>query len=106
MKVSSSLKKQLLKTDKLTFELLESGDIYKISYDDYQINLLNGNLLDGQTANIYLRIKDSKPYQYLPLIGIKANSRFKLEKNKAIYQGKVFDMRYQVTLTVLNDRWY
>ena len=106
MKVSSSLKKQLLKTNKLTFELLESGDIYKISYDDYQINLLNGNLLDGQTANIYLRIKDSKPYQYLPLIGIKANSRFKLEKNKAIYQGKVFDMRYQVTLTVLNDRWY
>jgi len=106
MKISSKLKKYTVKQDKLSFDLLESGDIFRIYYQDYQINLLNGNLLDGQTANIYLRIKDQKPYQYFPVIGIKAKTSFKVFDNKVIYQGSILDTKYQVTLTVFNDRWY
>lgn len=106
MKISSKLKKITVKQDILSFDLLESGDIYRIYYKDYQINLLNGNLLDGQTSNIYLRVKDQMPYQYFPLIGLKAQTSFKVIDNKVIYQGVVLNTKYQVTLTVLNDRWY
>lgn len=106
MKISSKLKKLTIKQDTLSFDLLESGDIYRIYYKDYQVNLLNGNLLDGQISNIYLRVKDQKPYQYFPLIGIKAKTSFKVIDNKVIYQGNIFNTKYQITLTVLRDRWY
>lgn len=106
MKISSTLNKKTIKTDKLAFDILESGDIFRIYYEDNQINLLRGDLLDGQVANIYLRIKDSSPYKYFPLIGIKNNTVYEIKDNKIIYEGKVLDTKYQVTLSVYKDRWY
>src|SRR5690554_5550438 len=103
MKISSTLNKKTIKTDKLAFEILESGDIFRIYYEDNQINLLRGDLLDGQVANIYLRIKDSSPYKYFPLIGIKNNTVYEIKDNKIIYEGKVLDTKYQVTLSVYKD---
>src|SRR5690554_2135534 len=106
MKITSKLIKNTLTSGGISFDILESGDIFRIYYENNQINLLKGNLLDGQIANIYLRIKDSKPYQYFPLIGIKANTSFIIKNNKVIYEGLVLHTKYQVTLTVLKDRWY
>lgn len=106
MKISSQLKKQRVHSKDLIFEILESGDIFRIFYKDYQLNLLKGNLLDGQVSNIYLRVKDNKEYQIFPLIGLRAKSAFEVRGNQVIYQGMVLDTTYQVTLTVLEDRWY
>src|SRR5690606_17358231 len=75
-------------------------------YDHNQINLLRGNRLDGQAANIYLRKKLKDGYQYQPLLGIKSESEVTFEDDKVIYQGTAFDIRYQVVLTIDENRWY
>ena len=88
----------------MIFEILESGDIFRIFYKDYQLNLLKGNLLDGQVSNIYLRVKDTKNIKYFRY-RFTSKSAFEVRGNQVIYQGMVLDTTYQVTLTVLEDRW-
>lgn len=106
MKISSTLKKTTIKSDVLSFDLLESGDVFRIYHNDNQINLLRADLLDGQVANIYLRMKDQSPYKVYPLIGIKAQTAFEIKGNQVVYEGSILDTKYQITLTVEKDRWY
>jgi hypothetical protein len=55
MQLKMDIKKHLLSSNDLVFELLESGDLFRIRYHHNQINLLRGNLLDGSVSNLYLR---------------------------------------------------
>lgn len=106
MTIKSSMTLKRIQTGKLAFEFLESGDIFRIAYDNNQINLLRGNLIDGQAANIYLRKKEHQGYQYQPLLGVNSNAKVAFTNNQVIYQGSAFGVSYQVVLTVYSDRYY
>lgn len=93
-------------SNELEIELLQTGDIYKITSGHNQINLLAGNLLDGQFANIYLRKLDQGSYQYEKLIGVFSNGGFILKDNKAYYQGVALGVKYQVVLSLENNVWH
>ncbi len=90
-----------LNSDKLQIELLKTGDIFKITSGHNQINLLSGNLIDGQFSNIYLRRKDLDGYQYEKLIGVFSKGGFCLKDNKAYYQGIALGVSYQVIRNIL-----
>ncbi len=106
MIIQSKMKTRTISKGKFRFEFLESGDIFTISYDHNQINLLRGNLLDGQAANIYLRKKLNDGYLYQPLLGIKSNSQVSFIDDQVVYQGLAFEISYQVVLTIKENRWY
>lgn len=106
MIIQSKMKTRTINKGKFKFEFLESGDIFTISYDQNQINLLRGNLLDGQAANIYLRKKLNDGYLYQPLLGIKSNSQVSFNDDQVVYQGIAFEISYQVVLTIKENRWY
>jgi len=106
MKILSNIKRDIIKVEELQFEILESGDIFRIGYKDQQINLLRGNYIDGQAANIYIRYEKNGNQYVKPLLGLKAKSSFKVIENQIIYQGMIENTKYQVTLTIEKDRWY
>src|SRR5690606_15560729 len=106
MKILSNIKRDIIKVEELQFEILESGDIFRIGYKDQQINLLRGNYIDGQAANIYIRYEKNGEVVIKPLLGLKAKSSFKIKNNQVIYQGMIEKTKYQVILTVEKDRWY
>ncbi|MFA7376206.1 MAG: hypothetical protein WCZ13_01765, partial [Acholeplasmataceae bacterium] len=95
-----------LNSDKLQIELLKTGDIFKITSGHNQINLLSGNLIDGQFSNIYLRRKDLDGYQYEKLIGVFSKGGFCLKDNKAYYQGIALGVSYQVVLSLEDNLWH
>ena len=51
--------------NKLKIDILPSGDIYKIHYEEYMINQLKGNLIDGMVSNIYLRNFNTKSRTFI-----------------------------------------
>lgn len=106
MRISSSIEKRIITQGALTFEFLASGDIFRIVHGNHQINLLRGNLIDGQAANIYLRVTENHDIKVTPLLGLNAYTKVAFKENQVVYQGKAFGADYQVTLTVLKDRWY
>ncbi|MDX9692028.1 MAG: amylo-alpha-1,6-glucosidase, partial [Acholeplasmataceae bacterium] len=91
--------------DGIVFNLLSSGDIFDISYQDCQINLLKGNAIDGSLANIYLRVYKNGAITWTRLIGKHSPSIFKYTNNQAIYVGVFEDVEYQVTLQVEAYQW-
>lgn len=85
--------------NKLKIDILPSGDIYKIHYEEYMINQLKGNLIDGMVSNIYLRNFNTKEVE--PLLGLKSsNVKTTLLRNQILYEGFVLGVRYEVLLTV------
>jgi cellobiose phosphorylase len=103
--LKTNIKKHILSSDELIFELLESGDIFRIRYHHNQINLLRGNLLDGSVSNIYLRRFYKGNYTYKKLLGLHSDSYFEFVGNQAVYQGKAFGIGYQVILSVHGHTW-
>ena len=85
--------------NKLKIDILPSGDIYKIHYEEYMINQLKGNLIDGMVSNIYLRNFNTKEVE--PLLGLKSsNVKTTLLRNQILYEGFVLGVRYEVLLSV------
>ena len=91
-----------IKQDKLSFLVLESGDIYKIIYDGTMLNMYPASFYDGSLYNIYLKVagKTTK------LMGIDSNSSFSHIANNLIYQGSFEEVDYQVVISLLSDTWF
>lgn len=100
MILSNTLKLKDLSNGGIHISLLETGDIHSITYKDFQINLLNGNLVDGSIMNLYLRIFDDKEILYTPLIGKYSPSMFTVNEKGVCYEGVFNDVQYQVFITV------
>jgi len=90
----------------LVFDILPTGDIFRITSGDNYINLLQGNLIDGGFSNVYLRRLVQSKYEYAKLIGIESSSRFAILDNRVIYHGNAFGIVYQVVLTVIQNTWH
>lgn len=105
MQLKMDIKKHLLSSNDLVFELLESGDLFRIRYHHNQINLLRGNLLDGSVSNLYLRRFHDGKYSYKKLLGIQSNAAFEIVGNQAVYQGQAFGIDYQVVLSLHGHAW-
>lgn len=100
MILKNRLKLHHVKKEGITISFFDTGDIHAMTYQDFQINLLNGNALDGSFMNIYVRVfEDDKTYT-TPLIGVKSPSVFSLEENKVIYRGYFHDVMYQLDLVI------
>ncbi|MGI6360313.1 MAG: GH36-type glycosyl hydrolase domain-containing protein [Acholeplasmatales bacterium] len=85
--------------DKLKIDILLSGDIYKIHFEEQMINQLKGNLIDGMVSNIYLRNFNTK--ERVPLLGLKgSNVKTTLLDNQILYEGSVLGVSYEVLLSV------
>ncbi|MDX9692390.1 MAG: hypothetical protein RBT45_08025, partial [Acholeplasmataceae bacterium] len=65
----------------ISFNMLSSGDILDMTYQDRQINLLNGNAIDGSLANLYLRIYSDNQIKWTRLIGKHSPSIFSIKEN-------------------------
>lgn len=105
MQLKIDIKKHLLSSNDLVFELLESGDLFRIRYHHNQINLLRGNLLDGAVSNLYLRRFYAGKYEYKKLLGVQSNAQFEIVGNQAVYQGQAFGIDYQVVLSLHGHAW-
>jgi cellobiose phosphorylase len=89
----------------ISFRFLETGDIFDISYQDNQINLVRGNGIDGSLSNLYLRVKTDQGYQFTRLIGKHSESYFTTEKDRAIWRGTFLEIKYAVILTMKEFQW-
>lgn len=90
--------------------VLPSGDIHFIEAHvrpdlSYQVNLLKGNMIDGQVANLYLRKRTESGYDFEKLIGIHSPSSFKVVDHQIIYQGIALGVEFQVVMTLHDDGW-
>jgi len=96
---------KVLSTGGIVFRFLDTGDIFDISYQDHQINLVRGNAIDGTLANLYLRVKTEDGYQFTRLIGKHSESFFTTEKDRAIWRGMFLDIKYAVIMTLKEFQW-
>ncbi len=106
MKFDNEIKKYTLTTGDLNFNLLESGDISTIEYGNTQINLLQGNSIEGSCSNLYLRIFDQNEIYYTKMIGIDSPSKFYIENNQAFYKGTFKSVTYEVVLSLIDNIWF
>ncbi|MDX9691937.1 MAG: amylo-alpha-1,6-glucosidase [Acholeplasmataceae bacterium] len=105
MILKNSIKTISLTDGGISFNLLSSGDIFDMTYQDRQINLLKGNAIDGSLANLYLRIYSDNQIKWTRLIGKHSPSIFTIKENEAIYEGVFEGVSYQVHLTLENLKW-
>lgn len=94
-----------IKKGDISLTLLASGDVFKWMHGEHQINLLQGNPIDGMIANLYLREKTSQGYRVTKLMGIHSPSQWQLNEDGAVYQGSIWGLSYQVHLVVKEDGW-
>lgn len=100
--IKNDMKLYSLNQQGLMFNLLPTGDIYDITYQDAQINLLHGNMIDGGYFNVYLRVFNEDTIVYTPLIGKHSPSTFMFSKTAVKYEGFFEDVHYQVTLKIVD----
>ena len=92
-------KKQFIQNGvKATF--LSTGDLYEIIAHDNMVNQLNGNLIDGSSNQIYLRIFDGEEIFFTPLIGSNSKSTVYFQKEGIVWKGSFKDVTYQVTFVL------
>ena len=96
---------QLLQKGNLSLHLLPTGDVFKWMDGDHQINLLQGNPLDGMIANLYLREKLATGYRVTKLMGVHAPGTWQSTTEGANYTGTVWDVTYQVHLILTETGW-
>jgi hypothetical protein len=58
MILSNTLNLHTILNEHFKVSFLPSGDLYDIMYDNIQINLQKGNMVDGSLSNLYLRFSD------------------------------------------------
>lgn len=105
MIIKNNLKLNTVHEGGLVFRFLETGDIYDISYNDYQINLLKGNALDGSLMNIYLRLKIDGVYVSTALIDKDVITDVEFIGNKVTYTGIFHEIKYQLDLVIDKFQW-
>ena len=105
MILQNKIKSEQLNSGGLMINFLSSGDIFDISYEDRQINLIKGNQVDGSLMNIYLRIIEDDQIYFTKLIGKHSPSMFSLDKDQATYIGVFKSVSYRVSLTLEQFKW-
>ena len=110
LKQTLTLKTLSLPEGQVRMHVLPSGDIHTMDAQlrtdlTYQINLLKGNLIDGQIANLYLRKRTESGYEFEKLLGIHSPSSFKIIDHTMVYQGRAFGVDYQILLTLHERGW-
>ncbi|MCD4826473.1 MAG: hypothetical protein K8Q99_01675 [Acholeplasmataceae bacterium] len=105
MIIKNNLKLNTIHKGGLTFRFLETGDIYDVSYHDYQINLLKGNALDGSLMNVYMRTKINGSFESTALICRDVLTHVEFLDDKVVYKGRFKDINYQLDLIVGAFQW-
>ena len=105
MIIKNNLKLKTIHNGGLTFRFLETGDIYDITYQDYQINLLKGNALDGSLMNVYLRTKIDGSYVSTALISRDVLTHVEFLEHKVMYKGRFHDINFQLDLVIDKFQW-
>lgn len=103
MKIKNTLDLITIQNESLRFRFLESGDLYDMMTDHIQINLQKGNIMDGSLSSIYLRRRDD--FSYSKLIHPKTITSIQSHEKGMIYKGIVFDITFELILTVHKDGW-
>jgi cellobiose phosphorylase len=105
MILNNKIKSEQLTKGGLIINFLSSGDLFDVSYEDRQINLIKGNQVDGSLMNIYLRVFEDDMLFFTKLLGKHSPSRFELKNDQAIYTGVFRSVAYQVILTLEQLSW-
>ena len=103
MILQNTIKTKSLSKGGITFNFLSSGDIFDITHEDTQINLLKGNQIDGSLMNVYLRIHQEDSILSTRLIGNHSPSTFHMDQDNAYYKGVFEGVSYQLRLIL--DKW-
>ena len=106
MKVGNNILKRKITNGHISFEVIKSGDIHKISYDWFNLTTFNQTALDGQVFNLYLRIKKNGEYFYTKMIGVDSPSFYSSFDNHIIYKGEFKKVKYEIIITILEDKWF
>lgn len=104
--MNETTQRHVLTSGGIQFVLFDTGAIEAITHHHTNIHLLNGNSVEGQASNIFLRLKNEKGYSFTPLIGPHTPSAFGVKDHQAVYRGVFEGIRYDVRLTVLERQWF
>lgn len=96
----------VIKEKDFELHLLATGDIFKWMHGDHQVNLIQGNVIDGMMSNLYLREHFEGQYQSQKLLGIHSPSHWQLTDHGAIYQGEWRSVHYRVELILQGTMWF
>jgi 1,2-beta-oligoglucan phosphorylase len=80
------------------FHVLDTGDIFKITWKDKHVNLLRGNPLDGSLLNVYLRVKTPTGPRFARLVRTGEGMRVSSTSSTITYTGTFMDLTHRVTV--------
>ncbi len=106
MQLNNQLEKLTILSDDISFEILPSGDIYSIKYQNESLNMYRANVLDGMLMNIYLRVRKNGKSSYTKLLGVDSPSRFRIGQKQMRYEGEFENVRYNVTFKISGLTWF
>lgn len=106
MKIKNQLEKIILKSGGIKFEVLPSGDIHGIYYNNESISMYRANMLDGMLANIYLRVTKDGRSRHTKLLGVDSPSELKISGNQMLYEGEFENVRYKVHFKLIGLNWF
>ncbi|MCF7931242.1 MAG: hypothetical protein K9L02_07015 [Acholeplasmataceae bacterium] len=105
MNIKNNMKLYEMNHGGISFNLLENGDVFDITYKDNQINLLKGNAIDGSLMNLYLRVYLDDTVYFTRLIGKHSPSQFIIDHDIAYYRGFFQGVEYQVSFKLNQFEW-
>lgn len=86
---------------------LPTGDVHQFTHQDLLVNQLLGNTMDGSANNIYMRIHEADEMTVVPLLGVKSDSTFSYNENRAVWNGQFDEIEYTVTFTLETEStWF
>ncbi|WP_040215007.1 GH36-type glycosyl hydrolase domain-containing protein [Clostridium polynesiense] len=104
--INNNIEVLTLKSEKLKFDFLPSGDIYQILMKDILVNQYVGNSIDGSINNIFLRVYEDGKKRTAPLLGIHSNSVFSIGEEEVAYEGDFLGVKYNINLTLKEDIYF
>ena len=91
-----------IKNNNLKIQVLDTGDIYKVIYDNCMLNMYPASTLDGSIYNVYLKVGK----EFTKLIGVNSPSSFAIINNKIIYKGTFNLVSYLLTISLSDNTWF
>lgn len=90
---------------KVTF--LSSGDLYEIQKDEFMVNQLNGNPLDGSINQIYLRVHHGDRVDAVSMTGSNSSGQLFVQEEQLTWEGEFSGFYYQVAFKLAeNGMWF
>jgi cellobiose phosphorylase len=98
--------KYTIDSEQLVFEMLPSGDICQIKYQNECLSMYQANLLDGMLMNIFLRVRHKNEVFSTKLLGINSPSSFRIGKKQMQYYGEYHSVRYMIDFRISGRTWF